>query len=306
MKKLLIIENNGRLDEKEQRQVFAFVKEWDGEIIDFSGFSQKSTSQIIEAIGDCTDIITQTCFVNGSDSQFQMMVSLLAKFPDSKNIYISYLGGNLFEYMDRYLEDVELVSIKHHNVFEWKYKDDYSDMEAIKMDFSERINALLNKIENDKKYHQSATTRTTGRKIKILACNGCGKAFDNLPIGEVVDELEMDKTDPNKKRGVWVWGNGEPIKLVNDCGLKEYEIASEIDFSSFIYEVRQLTGLDLNHLNGLEKEGVLSLLEDEEETDISVANFICEQTNIPKRHNRECLRKSISQLREDTFKTQYQ
>ena len=34
----------------------------------------------------------------------------------------------------------------------------------------------------------------------------------------------MSETDPNPNRGIWVWGDGQPVKLLYDDGYKEYEI----------------------------------------------------------------------------------
>lgn len=299
MQTLLIIENNGILDKKEQRHVFTFLETWQGEIIDFSGFGQKSDKEIFEAVNKATDIITQTCFVNGSDYQFSNMVKLLSNVKEPKNIYISYLGGNLFEYMDRDLEDKELAAINHHTVYEWKYKEDYSSMEAVKMDFSERLNPYFADIAWQENYRISAQQRTTGRKIKILACNASGKAFDTLVIGTTVDELEMNEfKKQNNDRGVWIWGNGEPVKLVNDCGLQEYEIATEMDATALIYEIKQVCGINISSLKQMEIIGLFSIIEDEDYNEMEVANFICEQLNIEKRGNRQKIKMLISKFRE--------
>lgn len=303
MNTLLIIENDPQLTKERQRYIFEFLETWEGDTIDFSLFTQKSKLEIFEAVNKCTHIITQTCFVNGSDVQFEGMIRLLANVPQHKTIYIAYLGGDLFDYMDRNMSDEELISIKHHTVCEYRYKEDFSKLEVIKMNFFERINAHFARIEAETNYTNSAQSRTTGRKVKILACNAAGNAFKGLNFGGVVDELDMTTTDPNKDRGVWIWGNGEPIKLVNDCRLQEYEIVSEIDYNSFISEIKKCTPLDLNDLKLSEILGIMSIVEDEEIGAMEAANFICEQTGTAKRENRRHIHNLIIKYRETIFST---
>lgn len=280
--KILILENDLKLDINKHHYVFGFLEAHpDAEIIDFSGFRHKRTDEIFEAVNQCTDIVTQTCLINGSEQQFDQMLMLLSKISEPKNIYIALLGDDLGEYFDSYIEDKELTLIQQHKIFSLGHCG-----EATQLDFSARINTYLNKIKAEENYTLSAQSRPTGRKIKILACNGCGNAFNGLPIGGIVPELDMSEQDTNSNRGVWIWGNGEPIKLVNDCGLKEYEVAGDLSTTDIFTMIEKSTPANISELTPLQIIGLASIIEDEGISAEERANFICEELNIPKRGNR--------------------
>lgn len=282
-KTLLIIENNPSLKEHDLYYVFRFLETWDGDVIDFSGFHQKSKQDIFTAVMRCTDIICQTALVNGSELQFESMIHLMAKIKEPKNIHLAFLGGSLFDYMDSYFTDEELLSIRHHNIYEMGIE------ETKAINFNERIEAHLNKQAADRAYRDAGNNRKTGRKVKIIACNASGKAFQGLPIGETVDELDMSEQEPNSNRGVWIWGNGEPVKLVNDCGLAEYRVVSELSAEEKMIEIFKTIGVKQSDYSNLILDGIVSTIKSEEIATMSKANYLCEELNIEKRRNRSLI-----------------
>jgi hypothetical protein len=42
----------------------------------------------------------------------------------------------------------------------------------------------------------------------------------------IVDELDASEIDPNPKRGIWVWGITEPVKLLQEINANEYRFVS--------------------------------------------------------------------------------
>jgi len=147
-------------------------------------------------------------------------------------------------------------------------------------------------LENDsiieKSKHRFVYKRPTGRKIKVLGCIAYGEAFKNLPIGEIVDELDMSMTDPNTSRGVWIMGNGEPIKLINSSSIREFDIVNKKPTTEKLVEnIFSLFNLDKSMISELEYNGLLYLVENKKENTMSISNFICELMNIPKRGNRQ-------------------
>lgn len=293
---LVIIENNASLDRADY--VNRFKEEYTGEVIELTRFNNRSTEEIFGAVSRCTDIAVQTCFVNGSDNQLYGMVAMLSKIPHPINVYITYLGisyqNELREYLVDNLEPKELLSIKQHNIYAMS-RDRFGDDKEphLLLDFTSATTKLVKKQLDTKAYQDSARERTTGRKVKILGCTANGGAFDGLPIGEIVDELICDKllSKGSKARGVWVWGNGEPVMLVNDHGFNEYEIATKLSTGEIISEISKLvdTSINLEKLTSLEIEGLKHVIEDDDEDENSMtkANDICELLNIPKRGNRQ-------------------
>ena len=183
-----------------------------------------------------------------------------------------------------------MISVEHHNIFDLKF-----DGEHTKLDFT-AVTRKVHKQLTKKRVHNlyvewykaTAGNRTTGRKILVLGCNANGKQFENLPIGQEVDELEcLELSKDGKSRGVWIMGNGEPITLVNDCGFTEYKIVSKMSIEEILVEVAKTAFFDLDSLRRVELEGLMHILKDDEESNMGKANVICEELDIPKRGNRQ-------------------
>ena len=96
--------------------------------------------------------------------------------------------------------------------------------------------------EKEKAYNDGAINRPTGLKAKILRILACGNAWKTLVPGTVVDVLDMSETDPNPNRGIWVWGDGQPVKLLYDDGYKEYEIITS-DLNEVAAEILKRVGI---------------------------------------------------------------
>lgn len=296
-KVLLVLENDWELTKDRHPNILRFMKKFDGEVIEMTNLPNKTKEEIWEAVNKCTDIGCQTVLVNESQYQFERMLKMLSMVKESKNIFISYY--DLESYFERYVDNRELVSIKQHKIYKIISRFD----DPVLLDFSERVKAgeetiLLEEEEKERQrlYRVDRKNHPTGRKIKIIGCNANGEFFTNLPIGETVDELDPGDMEVNASRGVWIWGNGEPIKLVNDCGAIEYEVVS--DDSTKITTAEKKLNIIINDLPGItrtmESDIFVELREridlvlnnDEEENSMELANDMCEFFEIPKRSNR--------------------
>ncbi len=307
-KTLVVIENDLTLDGADY--VEHFMRSYQGKIIELTNFRNKTNEEIYKAVSICTDIAVQTCFVNGSDHQLYDMVGLLAKIPHPINVYIAYLGishqNELREYLVNNLYPENLVSIEHHNIYAMSRHryGDIADLDGCEphllLDFTS-ITKKVHKARSKKMVHnlylenykETARTRPTGRKVLVLGCTANGVGFKNLPIGEVVDELICDDLLTTKKpaRGVWIWGNGEPIMLVNDHGFREYKITTKLDSEGILREIGKVinSSKNISKLKELKVRGLLHIIEDKEEVNIMKANLICEELKISKRGNRQLI-----------------
>lgn len=297
MKKvLLVLENDWEITKKRHGQIFSFMKKFDGEVVEMTTLPNKSKEEIWNAVNKCTDIGCQTVLVQESQYQFERMLKLLSNVKESKNVYIAYY--DIEQYFDRYVKDKELVSIKQHKIYKIVSRFD----DPMLLDFSERVKAgeetirvEKEEIENQRLYRVDRKNHPTGRKIKIISCVALGGLFEGLPIGETVDELDPGTIEENASRGVWIWGNGEPVKLINDCGIIEYEVVSD---DSKIIDAEKKLNIIINDIGGLSKsmssdifielrERIdLILNDDEEENSMELANDICGFFDISKRGNR--------------------
>lgn len=296
MKKVLIaIENDLTLDRADYTR--GFIRKYDGEVVVMTNFNTKSRQEIFKNVSTCTDIAVQTCFIGGSNSQLEEMIGLLSKIPHTINVYIAYIGGDsptdLYDYFIRHISTKELLSIEQHNVFSMG-RNNYDSLpynEHTKLDFTRVTKKLSDRKAYLQNYKDTAQSRTTGKKILVLGCTANGEAFKNLPIGQEVDELECNEllTTKNPSRGVWIWGNGEPIMLVNDVGFIEYKITTKLTNEELLTEIGKAINLDkdITKLDELTLRGLLHIIGDMNESSIVKANLICENLNIEKRVNRQ-------------------
>ena len=58
------------------------------------------------------------------------------------------------------------------------------------------------------------------KRIRIKYCTAFGKAFENLTNGSEHDVIKPPAPYKNDKKGVWVMGVDEPVKVLNG----EYEV----------------------------------------------------------------------------------
>lgn len=294
-KTLVVIENDFSLEHASY--VNSFMDQYNGDIIELTGFRQRNDKEIGLAFSNATDLAVQTCFVNGSEQQLFALVGVFAKLKNPINIYIALLGDDLQEFLENNLTPEELFSVKQHNIY--VMGRNYCELNEEKhklLDFSPIVKKVYKELSKKhvhdlfvKHYQSTAIQRPTGKKIKILGCTAHGPQFQNLPIGEIVDELDCSKIDPNPSRGLWVMGNGELIKLINDSGFREYEIVSHLSTEEKLIEIGKSTDLSLDKLSRLQICGLINILEDKELDSMSKANIICEEIKIPKRGNRQII-----------------
>jgi len=293
--KLVILENDAEITHERNRYVYEFKENFDGEVLLLTNLRLKEKDEIFKALFEATHIAAETAVVNGSERQFHSVMMMLAKIKEPKNIYIKLMGDDLKEYISDNLEKKEVCDILHHNIYELSCHVEINP--HVLIDLSSVVKDYLETQTLEKQYRDSAINRPTGRKIKVLGCLASGKAFGNLTIGETVDELDMSEQEPNANRGVWIQGNGEPIKLINDCGIQEYQIVSKLTPIELMVEIQKSTYpiFDIAELNPLMVEGLLTGIEDERTSSLDKANFICENLDIPKRSNRAKIRNLLNQ-----------
>lgn len=293
MRKLLVLENDIRIDEDRHMFVCEFVKNYDGGVTYLTGLKGRERSEIFEAVQQADDIAAQTALASGSEYQFDMMAYMLSKIAEPKNIYITLLSTDLKKYMDENLDDATLHGLSKHNIFELSLFE-----EPKKIEFAARVGKFENKIQKEQAYRNSARQRPTGLKVTIISVNANGKPFQGLPIGEEVDTLDMLEQDPNPSRGVWVWGNGEPVKLVNDGGPKEYKVCSgNVSPEIVVNYIKLLAGNKWRKRDNEDYQSYVEAVANDEHYSTSLANEFCDLFKIQKRGNRAVICELINSAR---------
>ena len=181
--------------------------------------------QVIEGVMWCDSIFFASTFIY--ENEVKGIGDLLIKVPSSKSIYGDSMSGHSFKY---HLENIwsleELSKMSHHKVFEIEgidYSGEFSEV------IYENINMLTFKEEWDKqeieRIKKNQGFKKTGRSVLIGKIIASGKQWSNLKEGDIVNELDCTEIDPNPKRGIWVMGFDEPVKLLNSDGYNEWKYA---------------------------------------------------------------------------------
>ena len=282
-KTLVVLENDMTLDGLPS-SFLEIIEEYDGDVVLLTNLKHRDSYEIAQNFILATDIICYSMLVNGSEYQLISIAKILSTIKTPINIFLKF-HKSVKEELTTKLTGKILVKINHHNIFEIGHCG-----EKTKVDLSDAIVDEVEKLN----YTLSAKKRVLG-KAKILSCNASGSEFNALPIGEVVDVLDMSKLDKSPNRGIWVWGLTEPVKLLNENGMHEYEIVVT-DNADIVSSVLQTVTFDKNALNEEKLKLITYLINDPELSNLSKAHDICDILDIPRRMNRQNLNNLLNRF----------
>jgi len=146
---------------------------------------------------------------------------LFAKIKEPKMIFGHVMAGRSLAVEIEDIWDLEeLNSMSHHRVFEIHERSITEDGAITEIPMSVYPEQVKKKEEE--RIERNKGFKKTGFRVKILDLQAHGKAFSNLKKDEVVDELDCSSIETNPGRGIWVMGEGEPVKLLNSDGYNEW------------------------------------------------------------------------------------
>lgn len=226
MKKVLFIENGFFSDMKGttiDKVYNRLIKQ--GVEVKIIDRASHNIEQVIEGVMWCDSIYFASTFIY--EDEVKGIGDLLIKVPLSKSIYGDSMSGYSFQY---HLENIwnleELAKMSHHKVFEIKGIDYSSEPSEV---IYESVNMLLYKEQWDnqeiERIKKNQGFKKVGRSVLIGKVEAVGKQWSNLKEGDIVDELDCTEIDPNPKKGIWVMGFDEPVKLLNSDGYEEWQYA---------------------------------------------------------------------------------
>jgi hypothetical protein len=258
--KLVVLENDGVLPNEVKR----IINKLNADVRVYTNFSNlNDKKEFFNSLIWCDTILTQTTLIN--KWQVDEMVKLMSNLP-SKQILFNWENtpNDLFNYLEN---ETDITLIDHHNIGYYNYDDDKiinSDKfkinaDIIRLELAIKAEAKRVKAEAEKNYRDEAINRKTGQKIKVKRCLGCGSAFKTIIPNEIMDVLDMSEQDNQPNRGLWVWGNGEPVKLLNDVGYDEYEIVNP-NINDLSIDILKRYDMDFN--NKTEIFTIIGLVED--------------------------------------------
>lgn len=301
MKKLLVIENDGRVPDNVKRII---NKLQPVEVKEITAFQYAKPEEVFAALMWCEIILIQTTLIH--KYQVDEMVELMSKIKEPKQIIFTWEDTvkELYEYLS---DDDSIVGIAHHKIGYFPHDFEVEDgieegihntnvfadkaaivAEKLRLEAEEKAR----KLAAEKQYRDEAQSRPTGQMVLIKTIQANGKQWSTLQEGTIVPALDMSEQDERANRGIWVWGLDEPVKLLNDCGYDEYEIVTskETPMREIAMEVLKMA----NIYEPKEKDvyGVIGFIEAalEEENKSSELHWTLtawlDENEIPRRGNR--------------------
>ena len=221
IKKALFIENEDFLEGMKGTTIFSVyerLKELGIECKVIDHATQHKEEVFKESM--CSDAI----FFSSTFLRFDEVKSigdLFSKIKEPKMIFGHVMAGrDLVVEIEDIWNLEELNSMSHHRVFEIHERFISEDDAITEIPMS--VYSEHTKKEEAERIERNKGFKKTGFRVKILDLQANGKAFSNLRRDDVVDELDSSSIDPNPGRGIWVMGNGEPVKLLNSDGYNEW------------------------------------------------------------------------------------
>jgi len=152
---------------------------------------------------------------------------LLIKIPQPKNIYGYCMSGKPLIYEVESLWSLkELSDMSHHRLFEISHShfdEDLGENYQWAKEIDLKAYSKAWKKEEEERVKKNQGFPKTGRSVRIMKIEAQGSQWSNLKEGMVVPELDCSEIDPNPKRGIWVMGKDEPVKLLNSDGYQEWQ-----------------------------------------------------------------------------------
>lgn len=225
MEKILVLENEHSLDDSIQVMLDKLLKSHpDYQVQYLYGTKHRMRSEIAELISWCTMIFSDTTLTDYN--QNSQMIDLLASIKSSKKVCLVHY--QLKKALDQFMQPKDYWSIRQHKIYEVE-RGPWNDFKMYDINIDTETSEYQQFIDNEKTIRDNIKNKTTGRKIEILDIVAFNSEFNNLKKGMIVDELDASEIDPNPKRGIWVWGVTEPVKLLNEPHAVEYKIATLVD-----------------------------------------------------------------------------
>lgn len=240
--------------------------------------------ELVELFSWCDILAFRTTFLE--EYKIMKLAKLLAHIKKPLTIYIE--STNVKEHVTKLLDSKTAFELLHHKIYEF----DYYDSEHILISLVKKASYYKKKLKLEaekevllQEYKMSRQTAITGRKIRIKKIVAFSESLTKLIEGSIVDEIDNSLVDKIPHRGVWVWGNGEPVKLLKEDNVDEYDIVNSTK-ETIISDIMKVINVPLKKETEYLIFGVLN---DKEKLD--KANSICEILKIPKRINRRNIRR---------------
>jgi len=249
--------------------------------------------ELKELLPNVDVLMMQTTFLDGYQNRKVIDFLSSIKKPINVCIFSHNLEGHLLQVME--IED--FYNTKHHNIFsiEHYHGFDFNNSDClIKLDFSEKVKEHEKVLKDKEDQLKRVSNNITDVKVKILINPNCGKEWGNLKPGDIVSVLNCEEIDPNPFRGIWVMGVTEPVKLINENNISEFEFVEGISLDLITNELLKTCKVE----KPTEKDYrfIESVLNDKDYDNLSKAQIVLDEYGAQRRFNRSYFANLISKI----------
>jgi hypothetical protein len=229
MTKVLVLENE-RLQEEDRINILIDdFREQGHEIQIIENAVRQDRNEVIQAMASADILVFQTTWLR--TEEVEPLGKLLIAMKPMEIYALSICSHSIYHNLEKTFDVETLAKLSKHKLFD--IKEVYRSLRGD--DWAVEVNLKQYQEEIDKAEAESKTLyqglKPTGYKIKIKKLQAFGNAWSNLKEGDIVEAIDYSKHDNEPHRGVWVMGNGEPVKLLNSDGYDEFEYADNKCFA---------------------------------------------------------------------------
>lgn len=220
MEKIIVLENDHFVHDDIQTMLDKLLLSHpDYQIEYLYGAKHRMKEEIAEKINWCTMIFADTTLTEWG--QNHQIIQLLSMIKQPKKVCLVHY--ELKKALDQFMEPKDYWSIKQHKIYEVE-RGPWNDFKMYDINIDTETAEYQQFIDKEKSIRDNIKNKLTGRQVKILDIVAYNPEFNNLKRDMIVDEVDASEIDPNPKRGIWVWGINEPVKLLNEPHAIEYQL----------------------------------------------------------------------------------
>jgi hypothetical protein len=301
MSKVLVLENEWLHKEDLVNILIQDFKEQGHEIIIIENAVRQDRDEVIKAMASADILVFQTTWLR--THEVEPLGKLLVAMKPMEIYAISLCSHSIYHNLENTFDVETLAKLSKHKLFDVQqaHRSLRDENWAVEVDLKRYQKQLDDAEAKRQKLYKGL--KPTGFKIRIKKLQAFGNAWANLKEGDIVDALDYSKHDPNKGRGVWVMGNGEPVKLLNSDGYDEFEYADNkcfalaTDFYTRGNKADKASGIRLlaQYINGYLSRDI----ENGEKTLWDFCDEVCNLVGVERRGNRHYFETRLSAYLKD-------
>lgn len=295
--KALVLEN-GHFSEMKGHTIDEFVRSLEeaGTKVTIINHAKQNKEQILAELPDTDAIVFASTFLYPSD--VKGIGDMLKVYPKEFTVYGFVIGGVAGGSLRSELEGIwsveELKDLARHRIYE--IEGHRLEIELLEIDMTHYVKEW-ERLEKERVERNAGFART-GRRVRVLDIKAQGPEFKVLKNGMVVEELDCSSIDPNPSRGIWVMGATEPVKLLNDDRMEEWQY-EDLKASTLVREFFSMGRmLDRPDLMEVVEYWIRKSLPEYSDSDVWVwCDTLCKTLNVERRYYRSYFEKRLKEYR---------